>query len=169
MTIDHTTQSRGSLFELNTFLEGRSSAWGVFEDRFGKVRRRFSVELWGRWEGHTFVLDEQFTYEDGSREERVWRVEPDGDGRFTATCADCLGVARGSCDADTIRMSYRFRLKLDQREISVDLDDRIYRIGDGIAMNRATMSKWGVRLGEISLFFRREGMSEAPARERFVA
>ena len=52
-------------------------------------------------------------------------------------------------------MAYRFRLKLNAREIAVDFDDRIYRIEDGVAINRTTMSKWGIKLGELSLFFQR--------------
>ena len=143
-------------FELTTFLAGPSSAWGVFEDRFGKLRRRFTIELLGRWQDEVFHLEEQFTYDDGMRETRVWHVTPTGNGRFTATCADCVGTAHGTCDADTIRMAYRFRLKIDAREINVDFDDRIYRIGDGVAVNRASMSKWGVKLGQVSLFFRRD-------------
>ena len=55
-------------------------------------------------------------------------------------------------------MTYRFRLKLDARAITVDFDDRIYRMSDGIAVNRATMSKWGVKLGEVSLFFQRKAI-----------
>ena len=151
----------GPLFELTTFLDGRMSAWGVFEDRFGKLRRRFSVEMVGHWEDKVFYLDETFTYDDGTHETRIWRVSPTGRGQFTATCADCVGTAYGYCDADTIRMSYRFRLKTDARVIVVDFDDRIYRIGAGIAVNRATMSKWGVKLGEVSLFFRREDVATA--------
>lgn len=160
MADDIKPMSSDTLFELTTFLEGRSIAWGVFEDRFGKVRRRFTVELLGRWQGRVFHLEELFTYDDGARETRVWRVAPTGDGQFTATCADCVGTAYGSCDTDTIRMSYRFRLKMNAREINVDFDDRIYRVGAGIAVNRATMSKWGVKLGEVSLFFRRENSKE---------
>jgi hypothetical protein len=38
----------------------------------------------------------------------------------------------------------------------VDFDDRIYRMGEGRAVNRATMSKWGIKLGELSLFFVRD-------------
>ena len=52
-------------------------------------------------------------------------------------------------------MSYRFRLKLKGREIVVAFDDRLYRMGDTTAVNRATMSKWGIKLGELSLFFQR--------------
>lgn len=145
-----------TLFDLTRFLEGRTSAWGVFEDRFGKVRRRFTVDMMGRWKGMTFYLEEQFTYDDRSTETRIWRVTPTRGGQFTATCDDCVGTAHGAYDADSVRMSYRFRLKMDACEITVDFDDRIYRIDDGLAVNRAIMSKWGVKLGEVSLFFRRD-------------
>lgn len=156
MTSDTTRRPEDKRFELTSFLEGRTLAWGVFEDRFGKLRRRFSVEMNGRWNDDIFELEEVFTYDDGTIENRTWRVSPAGRGCFRATCADCVGAAHGECDTDTIRMSYKFRLKLDARVVTVDFDDRIYRMGEGIAVNRATMSKWGVRLGEISLFFRRD-------------
>jgi hypothetical protein len=142
-------------FELTSFLEGRTFAWGIFEDRFGHVRRRFTVEMVGRWQERVFHLDERFTYDDGSLETRVWRIEPSGEGRFTASCADCVGIAQGECSADAIRMAYTFRLKVDGRELHVTFDDRIYRVGEHVAVNRAIMRKWGVRLGEVSLFFQR--------------
>lgn len=146
---------RPPLFEITSFLEGRTRAWGVFEDRFGRVRRRLAVEMNGRWEGTVFVLDERFEYDTGAVETRTWRVEPLGAGRFRATCDDCVGAATGVSTADAVRMSYRFRLKLASREIVVDFKDRLYRMDDRIAVNRATMSKWGIKLGELSLFFER--------------
>lgn len=142
-------------FELTAFLEGRVSAWGIFEDRFGTLRRRFDVEMEGRWEGGAFRLDESFIYDTGEREKRTWIVTPRGSGRFEATCADCVGSAHGTCDNDSIRMRYQFRLRLAGRAVVVTFDDRIYRMGPDIAINRATMSKWGIKLGELSLFFRR--------------
>jgi Protein of unknown function (DUF3833) len=150
------TTAVSSRFELTSFLEGRTSAWGIFEDRFGKLRRRFSVEMNGRWKGSAFHLDECFIYDTGERELRTWIVTPLGDGRFTATCPDCVGRASGECDDQSIRMRYRFRLRLGGRTINVSFDDRIYRMCEDIAVNRATMSKWGVKLGELSLFFRRQ-------------
>ena len=35
----------------------------------------------------------------------------------------------------------------------MDLDDWMYLIDDRVMLNRATMSKFGVRLGEITLSF----------------
>lgn len=144
-----------TLFELTSFLEGQTRAWGVFEDRFGRLKRRFTVEMNGRWNQGSFVLDERFVYDSGEIETRTWHVTPLGAGRFRATCADCVGNAYGKSDADSVRMSYHFRLKLGTRELIVAFDDRLYRMGDANAVNRATMSKWGIKLGELSLFFQR--------------
>ncbi len=143
------------LFELTSFLDGHTRAWGVFEDRFGRLRRRFTVEMHGRWHDQVFTLDERFVYDTGESETRTWVVTQLGAGRFRAKCADCIGSANGQSDADSVRMSYRFRLKLNGREMVVAFDDRLYRMGDTIAVNRATMSKWGIKLGELSLFFQR--------------
>lgn len=152
------------LFELTTFLEGPTRAWGIFEDRFGRVRRRLTVDMFGRWVDGVFVLDERFEYDGDAVERRTWRVVPLGGGRFRATCPDCVGEAIGECSASAIHMSYRFLLKLERREITVAFDDRIYRMGDTIAVNRATMSKWGFKLGELSLFFQRLPAAEGVPR-----
>lgn len=150
-----TGSDNSSRFELTSFFAGRTRAWGIFEDRFGHLRRRLEVEMHGKWHGAVFVLDERFTYDSGEVENRRWLVEPTGDGTFRAKCPDCVGGAEGRCDQSSIRMSYRFRLKLQNREVDVSFDDRIYRISETAAINRATMSKWGVKLGELALFFER--------------
>lgn len=163
------TAKPDALFELTKFLEGRTRAWGVFEDRFGKLRRRLSVEMDGRWEGDHFVLDERFEYDTGETERRTWHVTPLGRGRFRATCPDCVGEAIGECDTDSIRMTYQFRLALEKREIVVAFSDRLYRIDETAAVNRATMSKWGIKLGELSLFFQRVPADELRGDRRDAA
>lgn len=150
-----TGSGKSGRFELTSFLAGKTRAWGIFEDRFGRLRRRLEVEMEGRWDGDKFVLDERFTYDTGEVEIRRWLVEPAGEGRFRATCPDCVGEAVGQCDEDSIRMSYRFRLKLESRDVVVSFEDRIYRMNNDHAVNRATMTKWGVKLGELALFFER--------------
>lgn len=148
---------QGFRFDLTTFLLGRTRAWGVVEDRFGRVRRKFDVEMEGAWAGEVFELHERFRFDDGVEETRVWHVQPAGaQGRFKARCRDCVGEATGLSTGDTIEMRYRFKLKIGGRDVTVDFADRIFLMDDGIAINRATMRKWGVRVGELSAVFVRE-------------
>ena len=146
----------GVRFELTSFLAGKTRAWGIFEDRFGRLRRRFDVDMEGTWQDARFRLNERFRYDDGREEFRTWWVTPGISGAFRAECEDCVGGAQGQSGNDMVRMSYAFRLKLPSRSLVVDFDDRLYRISATRAVNRVTMRKWGVKLGELSLFFTRE-------------
>ena len=39
----------------------------------------------------------------------------------------------------------------------VDFDDWMFLMGDGVMLNRSVMSKWGFRLGEVTLSFYKRG------------
>ena len=147
-------------FSLTGYLEGRTRAWGIFEDRFGRVRSRFVVNMHGAWKGNTFILKEEFVYDSGRTESRVWTVVPQSETTFRATCKDCVGEATGTVADGEVTMSYVFRLKLGARELHVRFTDRLIKIDDRRAVNRAAMSKWGVRLGELSLFFEHDDVAE---------
>ena len=61
--------------DLQRYFDGTIDAWGVFQDRSGKVVKRFTVRIDARWSGNTGILDEHFEYSDGSKSRRVWTLE----------------------------------------------------------------------------------------------
>lgn len=141
---------------MTAFFLGRVSGNGVFEDRSGRPRRTFMLAITGRLEGAALVLDEDFTYDDGARERRTWRFERDGPTAFKASAADCVGPAIGEITPGRWRMRYGFMLRLRNRLVPVDFDDRLYVVGPRIAINRATMRKWGIKLGTVLIVYERE-------------
>jgi NOL1/NOP2/fmu family ribosome biogenesis protein len=46
-------------------------------------------------------------------------------------------------------------LPVDGRVWHVDFDDWMYLMDERVMLNKATMSKWGVKLGEVTLSFTR--------------
>lgn len=140
-------------FDLATFLEGRTTAWGIFEDRFGTLKRRFVVEIEGRWRDGTLVVEEHFTYDDGERETRVWRITRGSGGSFTAENADCIGQAVGRTNGDVASLAYTFRLRLKSRTLVVTFADAFYRMDGARMFNRAVVRKWGITLGVATIFF----------------
>ncbi|MED5358073.1 MAG: DUF3833 family protein, partial [Pseudomonadota bacterium] len=52
---------------IEEYFAGHTRAWGIFEDRFGNLRRQFVVNIDGKWDGETLVLDEHFLYSDGEK------------------------------------------------------------------------------------------------------
>ena len=43
---------------IEEYFAGETQAWGLFEDRFGTIRRQFSVDIVGTWDGEFLTLDE---------------------------------------------------------------------------------------------------------------
>ena len=56
---------------LEEFFEGKTVAYGQFQDVLGNVPRRFQVDIDGAWDGETLTLVEDFVYDDGATEEEM--------------------------------------------------------------------------------------------------
>lgn len=141
--------------DLKTYFNGRLVAHGMFQDRFGQVRRRFVVELHASWQGTQGVLDERFTYSDGTQQRRVWHLTDLGSGRYEGRADDVVGVATGQAAGNALNWRYTLQLPVDGRVWEVQFDDWMFLIDERTMLNRATMSKWGIRLGEVTLSFTR--------------
>jgi hypothetical protein len=139
--------------DLSRYFNGRLQAHGIFQDRSGQVQRRFTVDMVGTWQGNQGVLDERFLYADGSQERRVWRLTKGADGRYTGEADDVVGQAEGRVVGNVLHWRYRLRLPVDGKVYEVDFDDWMYLVDERVMLNRATMSKFGIRLGEVTLSF----------------
>ena len=144
------------LLELDRYFNGRVLAHGVFQKRNGAVARRFTVVMDCHWEGNQGVLDEAFTYSDGTTERRIWRLTKHADGRYTGTAGDVVGEAQGQTSGNAFRWNYTLRLPVDGKEYEVQFDDWMFLVDDRVLLNRATMSKFGVTLGEVLLSFTKQ-------------
>lgn len=139
--------------DLAQYFNGTLDAHGVFTDRSGKVVKRFRVVMKCSWQGNDGVLDEDFTYSDGTKQRRVWRLKKLDGGRYTGTADDVSGVARGQAAGNAFNWRYTLRLPVDGRVIDVQFDDWMYLMDERVMLNKAVMSKFGVRLGEVTLSF----------------
>ncbi len=146
-------QTEKPTLDLRTYFDGTVDAWGIFTDRSGKVVKRFTVVMQCSWQGDEGVLDEAFTYSDGSTERRVWRITRGQDGRYTGRADDVVGIAQGQARGNALRWRYTLALPVDGRTWHVDFDDWMFLMNDRVMINRATMSKWGITLGEVTLSF----------------
>lgn len=141
--------------DLRRYFDGPLVAHGLFTDRSGAVKRRFTVQLKGTWSGDQGVLEEDFTYSDGQTERRVWRLTREADGRWSGRADDVVGEARGESAGNALRWQYTLRLPVEGRVWEVQFDDWMYLMDEKVLLNRAVMSKFGIRLGEVTLSFHR--------------
>jgi hypothetical protein len=142
------------ILDLKTYFNGRVDAWGMFQDRSGKVVKRFTVVMICTWQGDTGVLDETFTYSDGTSDKRVWTIKKQGD-RYIGTAADVVGEASGQAQGNALRWNYTLALKVDNSTYNMAMDDWMYLIDEKTMINKTAMSKFGVYFGDVTLFFRK--------------
>ena len=140
---------------LERYFLGRTEAWGLFEDRFGRVRRQFKVEIDGTFDGRELTLVEDFVYADGEQDQRIWRITALGDGRYQGRADDVVGVADGQVRGNTLHWRYDMLLPIGDRTWQVHFDDWMFLQDDGVLINRATVTKFGLTLGQVTLFFRK--------------
>ncbi|MDZ7591507.1 MAG: DUF3833 domain-containing protein [Rubrivivax sp.] len=141
------------VLDLKTYFNGDLVAHGLFTDRSGKVARRFVVQMTGTWNGNQGTLDERFTYSDGKTERRVWRLTDEGGGRWSGRADDVVGVAQGVAAGNALNWRYTLSLPVDGKVYEVQFDDWMYLMDERVMLNKAVMSKFGVRLGEVTLSF----------------
>jgi hypothetical protein len=143
-------------FELQEFFEGRVTAKGQFQDIFGTVRRRFDVEIEGTWDGEVLRLVEDFIYEDGSTEQRVWTLRQTGPETWEGTAPGVIGVAKGEERGDTFNWKYEIDLPVPDGTLRVTFDDWMWDLGDGRVLNRAYMKRFGLDIGEVLIAFEKQ-------------
>lgn len=146
---------------LEHFFSQPVKAWGMFQKRNGEVAKRFEVNIVSRHEGNNLILDERFVYSDGTRQRRVWTLTPEGQGRWSGRADDVVGVAEGQVAGNTLHWRYRLNLPVDDSTYEMSMDDWMYLMDEDTLINRTRMSKFGVEVGQVTLFFRRQGVGES--------
>lgn len=139
---------------LEEFFEGDLVAYGQFKDLLGRVTRRFVVDIAGTWDGETLTLVEDFVYEDGSTEQRVWTLTKTGPDTWEGTAPGVQGVARGVEAGDTFNWGYTIDLPIAGGEtVRVTFDDWMWLLSDDRLLNIAYMERFGLTVGEVIISF----------------
>ena len=107
-----------------------------------------------RWNGNVGVLDEKFQYSDGTTERRIWTINKNGN-RYVGTAADVVGEAAGESGGNALRWTYVLALKVGDSTYNMDMDDWMYLLDERTMLNKTAMSKFGVKAGEVTLFFKK--------------
>ncbi len=141
--------------DLATYFNGPLTAWGYFADRSGEVKRRFTVKMTGEWRGNEGVLTEDFVWSDGEKSQRVWRISKLDAHRYIGRADDVKGDALGTAYGNALQWKYTLLLPVDGKTYEVQFDDWMYQMDDTTMLNKSEMRKFGFKLGEIVISFRK--------------
>ena len=138
---------------IEDYLSGNVKAWGILQNRSGKVTRQFSANLNGTWDGKKLVLDEKFNWSDGEVQTRKWKISKIDEHNYEGTAEDVVGKARGFSYGPAFKFEYVLLVPIKGKEIKITFDDWIFKQDEKIAINRATMTKFGIKVAELTVMF----------------
>lgn len=144
-------------FDPMAYFTGHTHSWGLFENRAGNPSRSFTTNCVGRMENGALQLDQLFTYEDGSTQQRHWRIQRVDAHRFVATAGDVVGTGTGESYGNAFHWEYTVALKPGNGLFNVRLRQWMYLQADGRTMlNRGSVNKFGVEIAQVTEQFRRD-------------
>jgi hypothetical protein len=143
--------------DLRQYFNGTLIGHGMVTDRGGQVTRRFVVTIKASWQGDTGTLDEDFVWSDGVKEKRVWTLKPGPQpGQWIGTAADVVGQADGVVAGNALNWRYTLAYKTAEgRTWNIGFDDWMFLVDERVMLNRAVMSFWGFKVGEVLISFTR--------------
>jgi len=122
---------------IEQYFDGPVKAWGLLQDRSGKVTRQFKADMTGSFEGDILTLKEDFYWTDGEKQNRIWEIKKIDQNYYA------------------FKFEYDLMVPFKGKNIKVSFDDWIFKQDEDVAINRATLTKFGFKVGELTVFFKK--------------
>jgi len=149
---------RGPKLIPEQFFNGELTARGVVKGFSGEVIRTFDADISASWDSAGVgTLDEEFRFDDGEVQTRVWTLTPsDTADSYHADAGDVAEPGMMRWSGNTIYMNYVLQIAYGDGTLDVRMDDWMYLVTPDTLINQTTMSKWGVDVGELVLVIQRK-------------
>ena len=149
-------KDNGPEFILEEYFCGKTVAYGVFENRSGKIVNQFKADITGYVSDNFLTLHEDFIYQNGREDKRLWKIRILPDGHYEGKTNGVIGTARGQRAGNAFNWTYVFDLPVGNTSYKLKFDDWMFLQEDGVMINRAFVSKWGIYVGSVTLSFYKE-------------
>ena len=137
------------VLDIKEHLNGDMVCEGVIFGPLGRVTSSFVAEFNITWDGDKGVMAERFRYNDGTTQDREWRITLGASGRFTADADDVLGSGAGVVAGSSVQMQYRIRMPESAGSHVLNTIDWMYLTPDGSIINRSQFRKFGFKVAEL--------------------
>ncbi len=146
-------QGTEPVIKIEEYFVGQVKAWGLLQNRNGKVTRQFKADMLGKFENGILTLEEDFYWTDGEKQKRIWKIEKLDENNYKGSAPDVVGNARGYQYGSAFKFEYDLLVPFKSKNIKVSFDDWIFKQDEKVAINRATLTKFGFKVGELTVFF----------------
>ena len=142
--------------KMEDFFQGDLVAFGVVKDFRGRVIRKFTAEILAYWGDGVGTLEEDFEFDDGELERRVWRLHTHSTNNYTGTAGDVVGDGEVTVAGNSAFLDYVLRIPYGDGSIDMRIDDRMYLITPTVLLNESTLRKFGIKVGELLLVIQKQ-------------
>lgn len=142
--------------DVKTYFDGKIKAWGILQNRSGEVTRRFEVTMVGKWQGDVGTLDEDFVFDNGEKQKRVWTITKLDDKTFKGEASDVIGQASGRQEGNALNMQYVLRIPVDGTTYDIKINDWLILLDERRLVNISELTKFGFNVGRLSIFFEKQ-------------
>lgn len=147
------------VLDIRENLNGEMVCEGVIFGPLGRVTSSFLAEFNITWDGDSGVMSERFHYNDGTAQDREWRITLGAAGRFWMEADDVIGSGVGVVAGSCVQMRYRIRMPESAGSHVLDTIDWMYLTPNGSIINRSQFRKFGFKVAELVATIRPKDMT----------
>ena len=141
--------SQTPVLDIREHLNGAILCEGVIYGPTGRVSSRFVADFEARWDGNRGVMEEHFSYDSGTKQDRKWTLTLNDDGSIKAEAPDLVGAGSGRQSGSSVLLNYRIKLPESSGGHELDVTDWMYLMENGTIMNRSQFRKFGFKVAEL--------------------
>ena len=148
----HEYHNQTPKLDLQKFIDGKIKGYGVVENRSGIITRRFEFDGNGYWQNDIGYFDETISYIGGNTESRRWEIHKINNQYYEATTKDVIDKAKIYVDGNSMNWQYVMKIRVDDKTYNIKFDDWMYLINEDKMINRNYFTKFGIGVGQLTLF-----------------
>jgi hypothetical protein len=144
---------------LERYFSGTTRGWGIMQSRFGALQRQFHIEAAGEWDeaSRTLRLRETYRFVDGQIDRLDWTILKRDDRRYEGRETRIEDVAQGEQAGNAYRWQYSRSVPAkDGSESLLGFDDWFWLLDEQTLVARASVTKLGIEIASLSVFYRKE-------------
>lgn len=143
---------------LEDFFAGETQGWGVSQNRWGKLQNQFAISAHGLWDADRRILQltETYVFDDGHVDVVNWKIMREAKQRYVGRESTLVGSAKGEQRNNWFRWRYRRNVPGKGGSSStLGFDDCFWLQEDGVLIARASITKLGIEVASMSVFYRK--------------
>ena len=82
-----------------------------------------------------------------------WTIKKNDEHKYEGTASDVVGTAKGYSYGPAFKFEYVLLVPIKGKNIKITFDDWIFMQDERVAINRATMTKFGFKVAELTVMF----------------